>query len=257
MGTCVDYVARFGGSNKTKMKKALKYIRQIQEDTAEYSGNGVCDFSDEPQVCDDGSMQWHSYCKAGEDSPPEALRNQLMPLTRGGDFHFWFYWDCTDGCNESSLEQHQDGECTFDDYWNSGILGLDGSIAIAKLKDSCDADAAHFLLASFLADCNGQWDDDDYSSLFNAHLAATSLAKAFRRWPTLLLEPSIQSNLADINRKLAVLCEGVEELRPFDTEPEKVSELAALQAVLEAEILKQVTLVPPLGNTRAAAGVRL
>lgn len=253
----MDYAFRFDGINKAKMEEALKYIRQIQEENAEYSGNGVCDFSGEPQVGDDGSVEWCCYCKAGEDTPPDDLRKQFISLTHGGDFHFWFYWECTDGCHESSLERHQAGECTFDALWNSGILGLDGSIAIAKLEDCCDASAALFLLNSFLADCDGGWDEDDLSTLFNAHLAATSLAQAFQRWPTLLVEQSIQSNLADINRKLAVLCDGVEEFGPFDHEPEKVSELYALQAVLEAEILKQATPASPPGKTAATVGVRL
>ncbi len=257
MGTCVDYSFRFGGSNKTKMKKALKCIRQIQEENAEYSGNGVCDFSDEPQVRGDGLMQWSFYCKAVEDGPAEALCKQLISLTRGGNFHFWFYTHCTDGCYESSLEHYENGECTFDSCWNSGILGLDDSIAMAKLEDCCDADAAHSLLDGFLVDCNGRWNEHDCESLLNAHLAATSLARAIQRWPTLLAEQFIQTKLADFSRKLAVLCEGAREFSEFDLGSEDRDDLHALQAVLEAEILKQLTLLPPPRNTPATAGVRL
>lgn len=257
MGIFMDYEYRMGGSNKAKMKKALKHIRQLQVANAQYSGNGVCEFSNPPQVRGDGLMQWSCFCKAIEDGPPDVLRKQLISLTRGRDFHFWFYSYCTDGCNESSLEHHQDGECAFDNYWNSGILGLDNSIAMAKLEDCCDADAAHSLMDSFLVDCHDEWDEDFFDDMQNACLAATSLSVAVRRWPTLLAEHFIQSKLADISRKLAVLCEGAREFGEFDLGSEDRDDLHALQAVLEAEILKQGTLVPPPGNTPATAGVRL
>jgi hypothetical protein len=257
MGTCIDFTFRFGGSKKAKMNKGLKHIREIQEVTAEYTGNGVCDFSAEPQFCDDGSVEWGCYCKAGDDTP-NALRDQLLALAQGNDFQVWFYWECTDGCNESSLEHHQAGECTFDEYWNSGILGLDGSIAIAKLKHSCDTSAALTLLDSFLTFCDDGWDEDDSSNPFNAHLAAISLAEAFQQWPTLLGEHAIQSQLDEMHEKLAVLCGGG-EFDPFDGDPEKVRELRALQAIVEAQILKQSNPVslPVKTSAPATAGHRL
>lgn len=98
MGTCIDYAFRFGG-NEAKTEKAREYIREVQARTAEYSGNGVCNFSADPH--DAGEFeQWHCYCKSG-DPTPDSLREKLIELTIGGDFKFWFYWDCTDGCNES------------------------------------------------------------------------------------------------------------------------------------------------------------
>ena len=257
MGTCIDSTFHFVGSNMAKMKEALEHIRAIQEENAEYSGNGVCDFSAEPQACDDGSMEWGCYCNASDENPAEALRDQLVALAQGDDFQVWFYWECTDGCNESSLEHHQAGECTFDEYWNSGILGLDGSIAIAKLDHSSDTSAALSLLNSFFHYCDGGWDEDDTSNPFNAHLAATSLAEAFQQWPTLLGDHAIQSKLDAMHGKLAVLCgDGFD---PFDGEPEKVRELRALQAIVEAEILKQASPVSPHAKTPAPAiaGLRL
>jgi len=257
MGTYKDFKFRFGGSNKAKMNKGLEHIREIEETTAEYSGNGVCDFSAEPQVCDDGSVEWGCYCKAG-DHTPYALRDQLVALAQGDDFQVWFYWECTDGFNESSLKHHQAGNCTFDEYWNSGILGLDGSLAIAKLKHSCDTSAALTLLDSFFYFCDDGWDEDDPSNTLNAHLAATSLTEAFQQWPTLLGEHAIQSQLDQMHEELAVLCGGG-EFDSFDGDPEKVRELHALQAIVEAEILKQANPVSMHAKTPApaTAGLRL
>jgi len=256
MGTCVDFKVRFGGSKEAKMNKGLKHIRKIQEATAEYSGKGVCDFSAKPKFCGDGSMEWECYCKAGDDTP-YALRDQLVALAKGDDFQVWFYWECTDGCNESSLEHHQSGVCTFDEYWHSGILGLDDSIAIAKLKHSCDTSAALTLLGSFFYFCDYGWHEDEPSGPFNAHLAAISLADAFQQWPTLLGKYAIHSKLDAMHGKLAAICgDGFE---PFYGEPEKVRELRALQAIVEAEILKQANPVSMHAKTPApaTAGLRL
>jgi hypothetical protein len=257
MGNCVDYSYRFGGTDQAKIATALQSIHELQEKHANLNGNGSCGFDGTPQVIDDGSTRWHCYCNEFAENPPRTLRKQLISLTQGGGFHLWFYCECTDGCNESSLELHEDGECTLGRFWGMGTLGLDASIALATVEDHYDANATHTLLKRFLDDCDGKWDEDDFENLLNAYLAATVLAGAFQRWPILLTETFVQTNLAKIRRKLNLLCKGISEFSWFDFEPEKVDALHRLRATVEAEILKQAIPDCPRAKTRATKGVRL
>lgn len=139
MGTCIDYSFRFGGSDAGKVNTALEIIQQTQEATAEHSGKGVCDFSSEPQ--DDGSFkQWWCYCKYGDPAPDDVCQ-KLAALTKGGGFRFWFYWECTDGCNESGVEEHYEGRCIAELSWGTAVLGLPASVAAAALVNRADVDA--------------------------------------------------------------------------------------------------------------------
>lgn len=256
MGTCIDYTFRFGGSNEAKTEKAREYIREIQRDTAEYSGNGVCDFSADPQ--DAGAFeQWHFYCKSG-DPTPESLREKLIELTNGGDFKFWFYWDCTDGCNESSVEEHHAGKCIADFLWEPGILGFEASIATATLDVRSDAGAALQLVDALLSERQCGWDEDDVSTLENAHAAGVELARAFIHWPNLLQDQTLRFTFADVTRTLHSVREGgLEYFMPDQKTKSEQAELQALQATLEAELLKQVTQLPSAANLQHIAGKRL
>lgn len=255
MGTCIDYAFRFGG-NEAKTEEALEYIGEIQSRTAEYSGHGVCDFSADPHEAG-AFKQWHCYCKSG-DPIPDSLREKLIELTIGGDFKFWFYWDCTDGCNDSCVEEHHDGVCIAEFQWTPGILGLDASIAAAALDVRSDADAVLQLIDVLLSEGECDWDEDDLSTLENARAAGVELARAFQHWPNLLLDRTLRAKFDDVTRTLHSVREGgVEYFLPDHRTTTELAELQALRATLEAELLKQVTHTPSAANPQHIAGKRL
>lgn len=262
MGTCIDYAFRFGGLNQAKVNLALQYIRDVQKENAEFSGNGVCDFSGDPRD-DEAFKLWSCYTKAGDETPL-LLRLKLIDLTKGGDFTFWYYWDCTDGCNESSVESHQNGECIADFLWEPGILGFEASIAAATLDVRSDAGAVLQLVDALLSErqcgCEPQcgWDEDDVSTLENAHAAGVALARAFKHWPNLLRDETLRGTFADVTQALLSVREGGGEYLASDENFEnEQAELHALQATLEAELLKQVTQTPSIGNPQHINGKRL
>ena len=80
MGTCIDYAFRFGGLNQAKVNLALQYIRDVQKENAEFSGNGVCDFSGDPRD-DEAFKLWSCYTKAGDETPL-LLRLKLIDRKR-------------------------------------------------------------------------------------------------------------------------------------------------------------------------------
>lgn len=231
MGTCIDYSIRFGGANSAKTSAALAYIRDIQAETAEFSGKGVCDFSDEPLDVE-GFRDWHFYSKSG-DQTAGILRDKLIQLTVGDDFTFWFYWECTDGSNESALQEHRDGNCVIDLFWNTGVLGFNASLATAALQGSSDVNAAHRLITLLLSEGDGEWGDDEYTLLDNSLATATTLADAFEAWPSLLQEAALRLNFEDVFQKVSTLLDEVED------EAEDIDKLQGLLAALEAKVLEQ------------------
>ena len=265
MGTNVDYLFRFGGSNQEKISDALGCVKEIQDENAQHNGNGDCDFSYEPHDVDDGLKQWHCFCDAFAGNPPNVLLDKLVPLTVGGDFYVWFYCYTDDGCYESSLLKYENGLCTRDGPQCNGILGIDGAIAAAELEERFDVKAALELVEIFLENCREGWyesceDDDieagwneeDLSCLCNAHLAALMLAIAAQHWPSLLSESGIQRRVAEINRKLDLVLDGVQTFDPFDYEPGSELILHEFKANLDAAELEQCT-QPKSRRTASAA----
>jgi hypothetical protein len=270
MGTEITCTFRLGGSNKAKIEAALGFISKIQQEYAEFSGNGVCDFSHVPEDVEGDLKHWFFYCKLSEDGPPHDLLEQLAPLTKDGDFHFWFYQACDEYC-ESRIEHYEDGECSYEAVWDNESLGSDGAFALVKLENECDVKAALELAYVLQINCLDGWHDgedqdsddadegeqefagweDDSLYLANAKLAASELSDAFRRWPTLLGEIVIQEQITNLNRNLDQVLVGLENFGPTSYAPEIDDKLKALKAILENKELKRCT--PPAAN---AASVR-
>ena len=257
MGTYIDYHFRIEGSNKAKKEQAQQLIREVQKNYAVDSSESDCEMSHEIEEQKDGSLEWHCFWKASENDPAETLRESLIPLTEGGDFHFWFYDECNDGCNESGIQHFEDGKQTYYDGCDNGHVGLYASVAAAKLENAPDVDAALTLLeeAKYLFD--GNWDEDFHSELFDARLAADLLVQALHRWPNLLANTFVQAKLCELESDLAVLREGIDEFDPFDDEPEGEGEIPALEAFVEAAVLQQLTAMPTANASGTSAGSSL
>jgi hypothetical protein len=246
---------RFGGSEKKEFV-AFNYIAELQEATAEISGNGDCDFSWEPDYLPDGQTQWQCFFYPTDDNPIQDLIRKLIALTSGGDFHLWVFRSTDDGDHRSLLQKFEGGTCTHESPMLPGSLGIDGSIAAAELEDGCDVNAA-LLLAEILHEAcdegwyqsceddgdavGGGWDEDDLSCLCNANLAAVVLANAFQLWPALLSDSSIQGRVAEMNRNLDKVIVGILDFDPFDYTEGSEMILPRLKAVLESALLQQCT----------------
>lgn len=75
----------------------------------------------------------------------------------------------------------------------------------------------------------------------NFHTAAPTLARAFQRWPGLLLAQAIQSKLEPLSRQLSAVLHNVDEHSHDDEKAEKENaELQGMYATLEAELLHQI-----------------
>lgn len=257
MSNYIDYGFRIEGSNEAKKEQARQLIREVQKNYAVDSSESDCEMSHEIEEQKDGSLEWHCFWKASEDDPAETLRESLIPLTEGGDFHFWFYYECTDGCNESRIQHFENGDEVYSESHFDGHLGLDGSVAAAKLEVACELDAALTLIevAKYLFD--GYWDEDFDSEFFDARLGADLLVQAFHRWPTLLSNHSVQAKLCDMESDLAVLREGIDEFDPFDGDPEGEGEIPALEAFVEAAVLQQLAAIPAPNASGTSAGSSL
>jgi hypothetical protein len=252
MGTCIDYYFRFGGSDADKVDTALDIIQQTQKATAEHSGNGVCDFSSEPHD-DKGFKLWWCFCKSG-DPTPDDLCQKLAALTKGGGFRFWFYWECTDGCNESGIEEHCEGDCVAELSWGTAALGLSTAVAAAELVNRPNADAMIELIDYLIAAPRHQMDeegddedeDDDYddvSALENSFEVAITLVDEFQRWSDLLRDARIRGKFGPLNRRLAVLLRDAKEhLVPDEQTRSYFAKLEGLCAVFEAAMLYDATL---------------
>lgn len=238
MGTCIDSVIRFGGTNENKIRKALACIYKVQEATAQYSGNGVCDFSADPETSVDGSITWSCYHKSGDETVDD-LRAQLIDLTVNGGFTLVFYWNCTDGYNECSIEEHQGGIPIVDLIWYRGVLEFDTACAAVQLDKTGDPKALQCLVDEFLESDGCEWDEDDHTDLGNAHAVATTLAEAFQHWPRLYQDQALSRKVQAVNRHLMHVREGADEF--FSVSETQVDALQAMQATLEAMLLKQQT----------------
>lgn len=248
MGTCIDSVIRFGGTNENKIRTALDRINKVQEATAQYSGNGVCDFSADPETSVDGSITWSCYHKSGDETVDD-LRAQLIDLTVNGGFTLVFYWNCTDGYNECSIEKHQGGVPIVDLSWYQGVLEFDTACAAVELDQTDDPKALKLLVDEFLMTVGCEWDEDDLAALGNAHAVAATLAKAFQHWPHLYQDKSLRRKVQAVNRHLIHVREGADEFLSVDAS--EVDALQAFQAALEVMLLKQHT---PTSSKASKAG---
>jgi hypothetical protein len=271
MGSYYRYTLRFGGSNPTINETALTLIDKYQEDNAKYSGQGDCDFSNPLEDLASGLKQWDCYCNTSFGNFPNDLLDDLVPLTRGCDFHIWCYSYTDDGCYESSLIKYENGGCTFDGPWDTGILEIDGAIAAARLEEISDVEAALTLIDILHGNCcegwlekgdddddevDGDWEEEDLENLYHAHLAATTLANAFQRWPALLCESNIQRRVVELKRNVDRVLDGIQAFNPFEYDEDDEDPLNEFKAVLDA-VLKQCTPRKPKRKASAATAHRI
>lgn len=258
MGTGIDSTVRFGGTNKAKIGKALNYIFKIQEETEEISGNGVCDYSNEPNAEENGNYVWSAYHKSGDVRIEKVLRDQLLPLTQDGDFEFWIYWECMDGYYQCSLENYQNGEQRYEHLWDGLVAGIDLATAIANFEEQPQAGQLKVLIDAVASQSCSEWSEDKPDNLKSTTNMAALVYEFLERHPELIHHALLQKSIIEMHASLQEVLQGIDEYDLWDELFEPNGEtLRALSALTESAMLRANSAELASSSTKANDPIRL
>lgn len=258
MGTCIDSRVRFTGTNQEKIAKALAYIQDMQEENQEYSGNGVCDYSNEAHLEESGSYMWSAYYKAGDTQIEETLRDQLLPLTEAGDFEFWIYWECMDGFYQCSINHFTNGKLQYENFWDDLVAGIDLTTAIEQFEEQPDAANLKVLIDAVASQSCSAWFEDEPDNLKSTVHMASLVYELIEGHPDLIVQPLLQESMLNLHASLDEVQEGLDEHDLWDELSEsEVDNLRALSALAESRMLKAETAKPANDSKQATNAIRV
>lgn len=226
MSTMMDFSYRFFGT-VDELATARDAIGKLQAQYVGCNGDGDHDFSMEPELDDNGAMNWSGYTL--DDT--EDFEEQITAMTAGTNLSCFAYWGTTDGCSESALNLLVCGEGRGLGQWNAEI-GICSAVAIAVLEKSAIAKELLVLIETFLIAEQDGWDEEDYPWLLRAEVLACAIATALELHPGLLSSKGVGKALARMKKPLKSVRGDLKDVAGF-----KASELAQIdqfQSIIES-----------------------
>ena len=225
MGTMVDFAYRFEGRSD-EIKQARAAIEAFQVETADFSGNGDCEFGQKPTMADDGGMTWHCYSTRHVNDFEAAI----VSLTAVSSLRCIAYWGCTDGYSAAGLNRFENGAEFTDGEWEADI-GLNAALAIRNLSVSSSVECLLVLVEALHVASRDGWDEDDYPWLLKADVIARAMLAALASHPNLADSKLVAEALVDMKNALEDVRESLKELAGYDAS--RLQEIDGLLSIIE------------------------
>ena len=245
MGTMVDFAYRFEGRSG-EIEQARAAIEAFQAETADFSGNGDCEFGQKPKLEDDGAMTWHCYSTRQVNDFDDAI----VSLTAVSSLRCIAYWGCTDGYSAAGLNRFENGAEFTDGEWEADI-GLNAALAIRNLSVSSSVECLLVLVEALHVASRDGWDEDDYPWLLKAEVIAQAIMAALASHPNLVDAKLVSKALVEMKDALENVRESLKEFAGYDAS--SLQEIDGLLSIIEGWEIGRAVLEAACGKKRGFA----